>query len=133
MSMGLLVDSGSLPDWHPVVEFRCDKLLMVCCCCCLYRAARVHYHDQQLQACDVARQCCRAAGVSLSRLAMAYRFALWVARHHASHVTFASSSTCPGVTTTLFSSPFAPQVHSNIRDFTAALSDAEAEVQVSFC
>lgn len=89
MSMGLLVDSANLPNWHPVVEFGCDTLL---------------------KACDTARERCRAAGVSLSRLAMAY------------------SATCPGVCTTLFSSPFAPQVISNIRDFTAALSDAEAEV-----
>ena len=49
---------------------------------------------------------------------------------HTSHVTrhTSSSATCPGVTTTLFSSPFAAQVQSNIRDFTADLSASEAEV-----
>jgi hypothetical protein len=39
-----------------------------------------------------------------------------------------SSASCSGVTTTLFSSPFPHQVTSNIRDFTAPLSDAEAAV-----
>jgi hypothetical protein len=29
MSMGLLVDSPNLPDWHPVVEFSCHHLLTV--------------------------------------------------------------------------------------------------------